>query len=512
MEKNIKNILSELYEIDESLKDKEEELIKIIKTMINLRPNIKIDEDFKSELRAQISEKITSEKLKNYEKSTKPNMWQILTYVFGTASVAAFWFFIFNENFINNLPKDSSEVKTANIFEEKSKMLTFENWVKEVTGWFWSLKNLSVDGNAKWWMWWAPEIDAKIAQTESVSSEAFMTREFSVNDSMMSDEPMVWKMIMPVDPDWVPEIYRYTFSGELNLELTASMPVYKKENIKSLWKEMIKNLWNFNFNGVNISNFSDLWVSNISLNQDKPYGYSLNIDFDNWGFSIYKNWAKWPQVDYSENTKQIFLNEDEVIQIAQNFLKEYNIDISSYWEPKVDSNYANILAKYTSARIMPDYVNNNTSVVFPLIVDGKEISEEYGQISWVRIEVDLSEKKVVSLNGLSVNNYLKSNYETETNKENILKVANVWGRFGFYTPETDKVKYVDIGLKNPTLKYINVYEYKNNTQEQYLIPAVVFEIEKAWVENYYADSITVPLVKDFYKYDNSWNIVWNSQE
>jgi hypothetical protein len=41
----------------------------------------------------------------------------------------------------------------------------------------------------------------------------------------------------------------------------------------------------------------------------------------------------------------------------------------------------NILAKYTSARIMPDYVNNNTSVVFPLIVDGKEISEEYGQIS-----------------------------------------------------------------------------------------------------------------------------------
>jgi hypothetical protein len=32
---------------------------------------------------------------------------------------------------------------------------------------------------------------AKITQTESVSSEAFMTREFSVNDSVVSDEPMV---------------------------------------------------------------------------------------------------------------------------------------------------------------------------------------------------------------------------------------------------------------------------------------------------------------------------------
>jgi hypothetical protein len=41
-------------------------------------------------------------------------------------------------------------------------------------------------------------------------------------------------MIAPVDPDFVPEIYRYSFSGELNLELTDSMPVYKKENVKSI--------------------------------------------------------------------------------------------------------------------------------------------------------------------------------------------------------------------------------------------------------------------------------------
>jgi hypothetical protein len=170
------------------------------------------------------------------------------------------------------------------------------------------------------------------------------------------------------------------------------------------------------------------------------------------------------------------------------------------------------MEKYASSRIMPDYVNNNTSVVFPLVVEWKEISEEHGQISWVRIEIDLTEKKVVSLNGLSVNNYLTSQYQTETNKENILKVANVWGRFGFYTPETDTVKYIDIALKNPKLKYVNVYEYKNNSQEQYLIPAVVFEVERSWVENYYVDTITVPLVKDFYKYDESWNIVWNSQE
>jgi hypothetical protein len=68
----------------------------------------------------------------------------------------------------------------------------------------------------------------------------------------------------------------------------------------------------------------------MSLNQDKTYGYSLNIDFENAGLSIYKNWAKWPQVDYSENTKQIFLPETEIIKIAENFIKQYNIDVSTY--------------------------------------------------------------------------------------------------------------------------------------------------------------------------------------
>lgn len=510
MEKNIKNILSELYEIDESLKDKEEELIKIIKTMINLRPNIKIDENFKSQLRTQISEKITSEKLKNYQTSQKPNLWQIFAYIFGTAGVAAFWFFVLGENFVNNIPKDSTEVKTANILKEKTKMLTFENTVIESSEGFWNLGNIWINQQAKgMWGWW------EITPTQTLKEQSRTFSQEMSDDAvmdMMMIEPMPSKMIAPVDPDWVPEVYRYHFSWDFDIEIPESMAVYKKQTQNNLWKTFASYFSNFNFNGVNISNFSDLWVSYITLNQDKNYGYSLNIDFENGNLNIYKNWAKWPQIDYNENQKQIFLPETEVIQIAKNFIKEYNIDVSTYWEAKVDSNYANILAKYTSAKIMPDYVNNNTSVVFPLIVDGKEISEEYGQISWVRVEVDLSEKKVVSLNGLSVNNYLKSNYETETNKENILKVANVWGRFGFYTPETDKVKYVDIGLKNPKLKYINSYQYNNFWQEQFLIPAIVFEVEKDENENYYSNTVIVPLLKDFYKYNNAGNIVGNSQE
>jgi hypothetical protein len=39
---------------------------------------------------------------------------------------------------------------------------------------------------------------------------------------------------MMIDPlPYVPEIYRYSFSGELNLEIPQNMTVYKKQNAKT---------------------------------------------------------------------------------------------------------------------------------------------------------------------------------------------------------------------------------------------------------------------------------------
>jgi hypothetical protein len=50
--------------------------------MLLLKPNIKIDADFKMALQERISEKITSQKLENYLSSRKMNIWQIVSYIF----------------------------------------------------------------------------------------------------------------------------------------------------------------------------------------------------------------------------------------------------------------------------------------------------------------------------------------------------------------------------------------------------------------------------------------------
>jgi hypothetical protein len=82
MEKNVKNILEELYLIDPSLREKEDELKKIIKTMMEIKPNVEIDEKFKENLRNKVFEKITSKKIENYNSKGKTNLFQIFSYIF----------------------------------------------------------------------------------------------------------------------------------------------------------------------------------------------------------------------------------------------------------------------------------------------------------------------------------------------------------------------------------------------------------------------------------------------
>ena len=523
MDKDIKNILNELYEIDSSLKDKEKELVKIIQKMIEIRPNVKIDEDFKEQLRNTIIEKITSQKLENYKNGNKLNLFHIFAYIFGWVWVLTFSFFIINNE---NFSKKETQMQYS-VNNDVKWLLSFSNEI--VKNWersFWNLSWIWIDKQAKWWamMEW---------KAESLSTE---TRSlWAVNDEVKVNEmasekavtPLLWSewtssvskidnSFMPTEP-FVPEVYKYSFSWELNIDIPEKLEVYKKENSKISTKELVDNIKNVNFAWVDISKFQNLNIKNISINEDNEYWYLINIDFENNNLSIYKNWAKWPQVDYSvnnTNNNENLLKEDEIIKIAQDFLKTHNIDLSNYWAPRIEENYVNTLAKYESDKIMPDYYIQNTSVVFPLIIDWKEISEEYWQAKWVTIEIDLKEKKVASIYWINVSKYESSLYNIETNKNNILKIAEVWWRWGFNNIENeyDNVKYINKVLINPKLVYVNTYKYSNGVNEEYIIPAIVFDVKKDENDNStYDQKVTIPLVKDLYKYDGSWNIVWSNE-
>ncbi len=67
MSVNIKDILDELYALDPDLREKESEIKKIIEKMMKNRPEVEINETFRSELREKIMREIASMK--------KPAVW-----------------------------------------------------------------------------------------------------------------------------------------------------------------------------------------------------------------------------------------------------------------------------------------------------------------------------------------------------------------------------------------------------------------------------------------------------
>jgi len=67
MSVNIKDILDELYALDPDLREKESEIKKIIEKMMKNRPEVEINETFRTELRKRIMQEIATMK--------KPAVW-----------------------------------------------------------------------------------------------------------------------------------------------------------------------------------------------------------------------------------------------------------------------------------------------------------------------------------------------------------------------------------------------------------------------------------------------------
>lgn len=68
MSPNVKTLLEELYLLEPSLREKEDQIIRIIENMQKNRPNIVINEEFKNELRTKIMTELknsTSQKSQN---------------------------------------------------------------------------------------------------------------------------------------------------------------------------------------------------------------------------------------------------------------------------------------------------------------------------------------------------------------------------------------------------------------------------------------------------------------
>ncbi len=517
MKKNTKKILSELYEIDASFQEKDLKIDEFIDTMIEISPKAKIDKNFKAILKAKIDSKIADITVKSYKNSQKPTFFQVVSYIFWGAWVAVFWFFIFQQSFLSHSIEDVSQPLAfrTQIFHENANS-------------FWSLRQLGQDGkvqavtnmSAHWVAspMWILEMSGDSIEwfsNDVYEDELFTQEQEMLPQNMENSRVSLDKMtILPIDSEiYVPAIARYTFSWEIDFSLSETALIYKKSQTNADYSALNKILGGVNFHGVDLWKFSNLKVWSMSLKQDIPFWYILNIDFESDTFSFWKNWTTWPQNSWENIQKSEPISEKELLKIVQDFLREYNIDFSSYGTPIVEENYKHSL--WVSPRWT--YIDRPAPVViYPFILNDTEIQDEFWGKIGIRVEVDPVEKRVSGMSGIVQSDYFSSEYAMETDIENILKVANVWGIWGIYDiPHDTESEIVEYELTNPQLISVKSISYKNNTTEEFIIPAIRFDIVYPNdEENIYKTNevITVPLLKDFYKYDENWKIIGAQDE
>ncbi len=555
MKPEINEILNELYENDKSLKNKEKELINVISKMMDSKPNSKIDNDFKRELKTKVLNQMNNKSTSFFNLAS---LKYLLTFVSGIAVV---WLFI---NIYPDLFNKTTDILVPNT-DEKSINLSFspkiekleqdnafgklkidknsqitdrELAAKAVNAW---VSPESISSRQLWW--WASSVNTTTSSANpSASSDAVINNPSTspkVSTSMAMTEPAIdSKMSMLPYPDYKPKTYTYNLKQWVSLpEIPANMYVYKNQNTdiktnSSNLSDILKT------DIIDFSKLDNLGLSYLSIYEDQKDGYQLDVSLAEWSINIYRNYRKWQEVDYS-NQKQLSLNDipsdDKVIWIVDDFTKKYSINLDSYSKPVVNNSWKKYYEMSTDKQNY--YIPDVVSVIYQFNVDGIWVYESYGNPIWLETTVNVRDMKVNSLWPIQKMDLKWSKYDLMTSSWEILDIAKKWQNNNVYMDATVKneawvrewssgsewtvatwatldapssmpaqapvePEEINVEIWNPQIVYLRQYIYNEQTQtsEQYFVPGMRFDVLTPSDDAkmiYPGETVTVPLVKDF---------------
>ena len=497
----VNEILKDLYAIDPSLKEYDEKLKKIIFEIYYNKPEIELNADFKEELKKKVLDKIyeikrNTEMEKNIAKNKKPNkdnfvmIMKKINYILAGGVATAFVFgavlYFVNPNglFTNKNSSIADEMKTVNF--KLSINNSKDNFGQLFTS---DTANGAVNINPS-----AP-MAASVESTRTVASApAGLAIGGGGSGTVVMDATVNSKMIsLP----YTPTTYKYVYNGETNFldNLTEDdLLVLKRDKSSSVAFDNNSGL--INLSDINISKFSNLKINNLSIDEDKEYGYSLYVSPVEGTLSISKNWTKWPQQNYDKAlTVDDVPQNDALISAATGFVNNYNIGLENYSTPHVQNDYRILYAQTEDKTNF--YFPTISSVVFPLVINNKAVYEQYGDEYGITVGIDLKENKVESVYNIQTLKYESAKYDINKDIATILKVAENTDNY-YYGPATD-MKLVTLELKDPKIAYTRIYKYENNSSDEYLVPAVVFTVNDTdnILGAYGRKRVVVPLTKEY---------------
>lgn len=479
MKKNIDDLFSELIQMIPELKKNEDDWREFIKKFIDARPDSKIDANFKKDLHHEILKKTTY--MKNNPKTNDPkkdNLIGKLIFTFLGGGVLASMFIIP----ILNPPVKPAPKFTKKLTSEFDKTDT-KNLIKITKN---SEKNafgtLKIEKN---------NISNDIPAGKGGGGMAEMAS---------APEMMSARMIMP--PYGGRINYEYVYEGQTIPQISETIKVYKKQKGGVNLPQIQDQLDKLEINLVNLSTFKKLSLNNVSFTEEADLGYQISVNFKEGSISIHQDYQKWqaqlcPDKPYCRQKpikKEEIPNDKKLIEIAQNFLKTHKITNANLGTP--------IVKKYWEENKRdgeePTYYPDSIPVIYPYLVNGQEITTQWGEPVGVRISINIRLNKVESANFSSLN--LESSDYESSSAEDILKRAKEGGAQGVKYNNPERVIQIKLGSPKKTLTQMYLPN-KDGKRTEIFVPAFVFPVinkDKETEQYYRQKEIIVPIAKDLF--------------
>ena len=539
LELKAEKIIADLLELDNSLKPLESELRKLVAEFIKNKPEPLLSQKFETELKSVLVEKIKELKNKNMKEENvfkQEVFFKKLAFSFGSIILALIIIlptvnFLKNKNLANNEVPMSGDgaIKITRLDDKAFGEITFQNNVANEGAEENFVKPMMATGLGSGADLRGEIASSEISETYLVDASATVS-----NDQAVSVTPIATKVVsgmgsaspagmggfdgdIGIMPIFEYPSFSYVYEGDDLTEFVAGLDkvdVYKRAKSEYSNPSLLNFITNLGSDLINLKKFnnSNTKVSYFSINEEKEFGYVLSFDANSGGISLYQNWQYWPQpandcrdeacfARYRFNYDDLISNEEAII-IAENFLTNFSVDRAAYGEAKVNYNFHEIYQ--TSENKTELYVPEETTIIFPILIEGKEVKDEGGQAYGLYVNVNSRHKKVSGLNNLLPNRYEVSAYEVFNDAGEIKKLAEQGG-LNFYK-DPYATKEIQVYLGTPTLilsrqfQYGESYEYNS----ELFVPALSFPVLRLSEETqfFYQKNIVIPLVKDLIRQNN----------
>lgn len=525
-EDELKKILDELYQLEPNLRDFEAELKKLITQMSDLRPDTHFTPALAAKIKAELFQRLQANNQDNkkvfYFNIMNKKLIYAATAVMGLAIIA------FALNLAIPLNQRAEEAKVANNLRTDERALAVdagneEGIVKLAANAFGSLRSLAqatpshgkmvtangqeigaaqAESGVAMGMGSAASIEPALAPAPTLAVNMVGGDTVSSSDSGGSSATRMvdQKMIAP----WFG--YTYVYKGdELSLEKEDATVYRRLKGSSNTASRLVSLIGDLDFSGLTLASFNNLSATNLSVQENKDRGLSINFDFLEDTVNIYENYQQW-RISERDNCGSDeacwqrfrikisdYPADADLIAMADSFLAEHQIDTKHYGAAQVENYWRQDYER--SADKENYYIPEYASVVYPLLVDGSPVRDQSGNYFGLRVSVNLLKKAVSGLNNLSPYRYEASSYELETSVERILKIAAAGGFNRSFYGTGEEMKELSLGT--PERSFVQIYRYVDNRNDELMVPALVFPILDRPATGYYGQNhVVVPLVKE----------------